>query len=83
MADTSRHVRERHGGAYGTRTRNPLLAKQVRYQLRQGPILEINRIRDLLPSGLALHVLLDLEEDDVTSQAGRTYQSELLHCDLP
>lgn len=25
-------------GAYGTRTRNPLLAKQVRYQLRQGPI---------------------------------------------
>ena len=25
------------GGAYGTRTRNPLLAKQVRYQLRQGP----------------------------------------------
>ena len=25
------------GGANGTRTRNPLLAKQVRYQLRHGP----------------------------------------------
>ena len=26
------------GGANGTRTRNPLLAKQVRYQLRHGPV---------------------------------------------
>ena len=26
------------GGANGTRTRNPLLAKQVRYQLRHSPI---------------------------------------------
>ncbi len=25
------------GGAKGTRTPNPLLAKQVRYQLRHGP----------------------------------------------
>ena len=28
------------GGANGTRTRNPLLAKQVRYQLRHGPFRE-------------------------------------------
>ena len=27
-----------NGGANGTRTRNPLLAKQVRYQLRHSPI---------------------------------------------
>lgn len=70
------------GGAYGTRTRNPLLAKQVRYQLRQGP-LEVNRVSHLLPRRLALHVLLDLEEDDVTSQASQTHQSEPLHRDLP
>ena len=31
------------GGAKGTRTPNPLLAKQVRYQLRHGP-------RSLTPS---------------------------------
>ena len=30
-------LRER-GGAKGTRTPNPLLAKQVRYQLRHGPL---------------------------------------------
>ena len=48
------------GGANGTRTRNPLLAKQVRYQLRHGPFSEeivssrrflIDRISDLSPCG--------------------------------
>jgi hypothetical protein len=29
------------GGAKGTRTPNPLLAKQVRYQLRHGPVVVI------------------------------------------
>ena len=70
------------GGAKGTRTPNPLLAKQVRYQLRQGP-LKINRVGHLLPRGLTLHVLLNLEEHDVASQAGQTYQSKPLHRDLP
>ena len=28
------------GGAKGTRTPNPLLAKQVRYQLRHGPVVD-------------------------------------------
>ena len=30
-------IRANAGGAKGTRTPNPLLAKQVRYQLRHGP----------------------------------------------
>ena len=38
------------GGANGTRTRNPLLAKQVRYQLRHSPI----RPDQLLQSKVAL-----------------------------
>jgi hypothetical protein len=30
-----------NSGANGTRTRNPLLAKQVRYQLRHGPVVAV------------------------------------------
>jgi hypothetical protein len=37
------------GGANGTRTRNPLLAKQVRYQLRHGPSAVLSRCRITLP----------------------------------
>ena len=32
------------GGAEGTRTPNPLLAKQVRYQLRHGPVVRSDRV---------------------------------------
>ena len=40
-------------GANGTRTRNPLLAKQVRYQLRHGPLGEDpHRFRQLLVNGV-------------------------------
>ncbi len=31
------------GGGTGTRTPNPLLAKQVRYQLRHAPVMSLNR----------------------------------------
>jgi hypothetical protein len=34
-------TRANAGGAKGTRTPNPLLAKQVRYQLRHGPVIII------------------------------------------
>ena len=35
----NRHMHRKGScGANGTRTRNPLLAKQVRYQLRHGPL---------------------------------------------
>jgi hypothetical protein len=33
------------GGAKGTRTPNPLLAKQVRYQLRHGPVVTVGSSR--------------------------------------
>jgi hypothetical protein len=36
-ADFSPVTRANAGGAKGTRTPNPLLAKQVRYLLRHGP----------------------------------------------
>lgn len=39
------------GGAYETRTRNPLLAKQVRYQLRQGPVRREPRVWPRGPPG--------------------------------
>ena len=41
------------GGANGTRTRNPLLAKQVRYQLRHSPkgVPPSLRLRDVIRNG--------------------------------
>lgn len=53
----------RSGGASGTRTRNPLLAKQVRYHLRHGPVWSCRpwwsgeRVGDLGPQ-IALVTLL-------------------------
>ena len=41
------------GGAKGTRTPNPLLAKQVRYQLRHGPGLA-----EVLESGLGRRTMV-------------------------
>lgn len=42
-----------HGGARGTRTPDPLLAKQMRYQLRYSPekpnILGNARVKNLIP----------------------------------
>ena len=69
------------GGGKGTRTPNPLLAKQVRYQLRHGP-LEIDRISDLLPDCLTLQILLNLKEDYYSSYQGRNCENYFSHNDL-
>ena len=49
------------GGAKGTRTPNPLLAKQVRYQLRHGPSVTIGPSRrDFGPRPRVVHQVLTL-----------------------
>ena len=66
------------GGAKGTRTPNPLLAKQVRYQLRHGPRYGVERSSagrvgphvvgglgpEVLLSPLVAHLLLDGDRAD-------------------
>ena len=62
-------------GANGTRTRNPLLAKQVRYQLRHSPKTRspmyvrrsLYRIGDFIPDSTVLKPLLNLDPSDITN----------------
>src|SRR5699024_11595753 len=53
--DPSTHItcsrRATSGGAEGTRTPNPLLAKQMRYQLRHGPRRSLTAILKVLRHG--------------------------------
>ena len=75
------------GGAKGTRTPNPLLAKQVRYQLRHGPRVlpqtwgsgsagGVGRLRPEVLLGL---LGLELALDRCGAHGGRDEDEELLH----
>ena len=82
------------GGGEGTRTPNPLLAKQVRYQLRHGPattgpartrradgIRESarRRVRGLCPQPVLGLLGLDLALDRDRTHDRREQEKDLLH----
>ncbi len=73
-----------HCGAKGTRTPDPLLAKQMRYQLRHSPFLNRSsilfyRICDRLPHRLTLHRFRCFQEECVSSNQHETEKNEFLH----
>src|SRR5690606_20236775 len=81
------------GGARGTRTPNPLLAKQVRYQLRHGPgrhglgpvmseSCSLEGVGDLCPEVALGVVLRVLAPQDVSGAGGEEQDEKLLH-DVP
>src|SRR6476660_10248334 len=75
------------GGAKGTRTPNPLLAKQVRYQLRHGPRSGSGAgdvVRRLGPEGLLALTGLGLLARDHGGSRREGDEEELLHrCSFP
>src|SRR6476660_4188794 len=75
------------GGAKGTRTPNPLLAKQVRYQLRHGPRSgsgPADVVRRLGPQGLLALTGLGFPAGDHGGGRGEGDEEELLHrCSFP
>ena len=83
------------GGAKGTRTPNPLLAKQVRYQLRHGPVntepartrraggiresSSARGVRGLRPEPVLGLLGLDLALDRDRTDGRRDEEKDLLH----
>src|SRR5690242_11626332 len=76
------------GGAKGTRTPNPLLAKQVRYQLRHGPepaprgrrtSYSLGSVSGFRPQGLLGLLVLHLLGDRGGSHRSDHEEQELLH----
>ena len=76
-----------HGGAKGTRTPNPLLAKQVRYQLRHGPWVEgsasLDAVGGLGPERLLVLGLLGLLRREDRAGGTQGEEQELLHRVVP
>jgi hypothetical protein len=81
------------GGAKGTRTPNPLLAKQVRYQLRHGPVADlagirtrrvcsVERVGDLGPKVPFRRAATHATPDDVTGAERQKEDEQLLHENL-
>src|SRR5450759_3151543 len=69
------------GGAKGTRTPNPLLAKQVRYHLRHGPESggSLERVGDLGPQIPVVLVLRVLLPRDIADCRNCHQEKQLLH----
>ncbi len=69
------------GGGKGTRTPNPLLAKQVRYQLRHTPRRESpsHRVRVFGPFGLGTLITVPPPEENSESHKCETTENPFLH----
>src|SRR3954453_754660 len=77
-------ARTARGGAKGTRTPNPLLAKQVRYQLRHGPVRaqgtgSLEGVGDLCPQVSLVAILCVLLPHDESDGGNGHQEQELLH----
>ena len=80
------------GGAKGTRTPNPLLAKQVRYQLRHGPVADlagsapggvsVERVRDLGPEVAIGWAATEPPPGDIASAECHNNDEQPLHENL-